>query len=281
MRLSILLSISSLTAAHAAFAQESPVAPVDVPAASFPVESTQPAPTEPGTPSAPAEPGTPPAPQEPPPPLAPTPEPARARPATPVTSATPSAPIPDNQRSFYASLSLLGSFHLHGSRYEQSLGEELDQSSGGLGYEALLMMGSRKKNFVFGGAASFTYVPKSVVLWDSDEVHGYRPAMLALTVGPAVDFHAGRYFHIGGVLGLAIEQVPAFEPLPRDKDTLAGVGSGLWLGFDWRVDDHFGLGILMTGHFRQELTRDLPGPGSRENLEASLSLGLGMSLAYY
>jgi hypothetical protein len=195
----------------------------------------------------------------------------------------PLAP-PEPERKLYANVSALLAFHGRSAQYEIERGDMLKQSVGGGGYELVGMLGSTRKGFAFGGAASFLYVPKTLYRWEGEELEGleaYDPSVWALSLGPAVDYHPGRYFHVGGLFGLALENVPSFEHLPTDRETVPGLAQAVWLGFEWSVDEALHLGVVMTGHLRQSFHRDIEVARSRDNSEMSVSLGLGVNLSHF
>jgi len=176
---------------------------------------------------------------------------------------------------------LLGSLHGHLAQYELDSDDYTVHSAFGGGLELLAFVGSRKKNFTLGGAISFVYVPKAQVSWRDEKIEDWRTPLMAISLGPAVDYRLGRTFHIGGLFGLGLERVPEYSPFPTDqKDLIAGFGAALWLGFDWKTDDHGTFGVLMTGHVRQEFARDIDAYHDR-NSEVSLSLGLGVNVSRF
>jgi hypothetical protein len=178
-------------------------------------------------------------------------------------------------------VAVLGALHAHVSQYEFYPGRYLQQSQGGAGLELVAFLGSRKRNFTFGGALSFVYVPKSTVEFDDVELEGFSPSAFAFDVGPGADYRLGKSFHIGGLMGLAVERVPPFGSDSSDEDTLLGFGATLWLGFEWKIAERTAFGILTTGHVRQQLNRDLDAIDGGQNAEASLGLGLGVSLTRF
>lgn len=284
---SAVLSLAVLGAPDV-FAQAAPDASAAPPEASFPESASSgaedPLPSDaPEAPSAdaPVEPPPPPS-SAPPPVIEPPPPPSRARKGEQSADATDHD---EDERGLYLLAALLGAVHVHASQY--AIGDEGDfrMSSAGLAYELLLMIGSHKKGFAFGGGASFVRAPRPKLRLEVPHSPKYqaeaRPGIFALTVGPAVDYRPTRVFHIGGLIGLGVESVPKFAPEPADNETLAGFGAGLWLGFDWKAGTDLRPGLLFTGHVRQELNRDVDGSvSSDENAEVSVSLGLGFSLAY-
>lgn len=197
-------------------------------------------------------------------------------------SAPPSVNVPPrSERTLYANVSALLSIHARFASYEVERGDMSEQALGGGGYELVGMLGSTKNGFAFGGAASFVYVAKTDYTWERDDLPGYHPPVWALSLGPAVDYHPGRRFHIGGLVGLALEGVPSFEQLPQTRETVPGFASALWLGFEWAVGDDWNLGVCMTGHLRQSFQRDIEVARSQENSEASISVGLGVNVSRF
>jgi hypothetical protein len=171
--------------------------------------------------------------------------------------------------------------HARAAQYEIDRGTMLNQTAAGGGYELVGMLGSSRNGFAFGGAASFVYVPNATYYWEDDELEDYDPAIWSLSFGPAVDYHPGRHFHIGGLVGLALEGVPSFEELPSDRETVPGFTQAIWLGFEWSIDETLNLGVIMTGHLQQSFQRDIQVDRSQENSEASFSLGLGVNLSSF
>lgn len=258
----------SPTAPTGAFAPEAP-----------PAEPAPPAPTPPATEPAPDAPTDPAATAEPP---APPPPPPEAEPPPPPEAPPPSARIPPrSERTLYANLSALLALYGRAAVYEVERGNKYEQVLGGGGYELVGMLGSAKDGFAFGGGASFVYVAKTDYTWESETLESYHPSVWALSIGPAVDYHPGRRFHIGGLVGLSLEGVPSFEPLPRKRETVPGIGSAIWLGFEWAVSDEWNLGVCMTGHLNQAFDRDLEVEGDKNNSETSISLGLGVNVSRF
>lgn len=284
---SALLSLA-VSGAPDAFAQAAPDVSAAPPEASFPESASSAAEEAPPDAAADAPPSD--APVEPPPPpssapppvFEPPPPPSRARRGEESADAMEND---EDERGLYVLAALLGAGHVHASQYEIGDAGEFRMSSAGLAYELLLMIGSHKKGFAFGGGASFVHAPRPKLRLEVPHSPKYqaeaRPGIFALTVGPSVDYRPTRVFHIGGLIGLAVESVPKFAFEPAENETLAGFGAGLWLGFDWKAGTDLRPGILFTGHVRQEALRDVDGSvGSDENAEVSVSLGLGFSLAY-
>jgi len=183
---------------------------------------------------------------------------------------------------------VLGVVHAHGANYDFRNDVQHQQSSGGAGYEVLAMLGgSPSPNFALDGAVSFIHVPKSNIEeritpnFGDPIQRSEHPALFALSLGPSVDYFPSRNFHLGGLLGLAVEGVPKFKE-PSKTETLGGFASALWLGFDWELAEKTGLGILMTAHLNVDGARDIPGTVSNGRKgEAGVSLGLGVSLSYF
>lgn len=290
MRSIFVLGLALGAVARTASAQSPAAAP---PTATFAPEApaAEPAPTAP----APAPPGTAPAPPEtaPPPPTEPSePPPAAETPALAPeppppaeekrASLPPNARIPPrSERTLYANVSALLAIHVRAAQYQIVPNELHEQTLGGGGYELVGMLGSAKDGFAFGGGASFVYVAKADYTWEGEDLAGYHPPIWALSLGPAVDYHPARRFHIGGLVGLALEGLPSFEQLPRTRETVPGIGSAIWLGFEWDVSDEWNLGVCMTGHMRQSFQRDIAVEGYERNSEIAISIGLGVNVSRF
>ena len=263
--------------------------------ATAPAETAK-APPPSGTALPPADTAPPPVPEPgKPPPVAETaaPPPSPAQPVERPASLPASARVPPrSERTLYVNFSALLAIHFRFAQYELERNETIEpmnaesdtvreQVLGGGGYELIGMIGSAKNGFAFGGAASFVYVGKTDYTWEGDDFPGYHPPIWALSLGPAVDYHPGRRFHIGGLFGLVLEGVPSFEPLPRKHETVPGIASMVWLGFEWAVSEDWNLGVCMTGHFRRSFHRDIPVESYERNSETSISIGLGVSVSRF
>lgn len=278
--------VLSLAASAGAQTPPTPTAPTAAPSPTAPTGTFAPeappaepaAPTPPATEPAPDAPAVPAATAEPTPPL----PPPAAEPPPPPEAPPPSARIPPrSERTLYANFSALLALYARAAVYEVERGNQYEQVLGGGGYELVGMLGSAKDGFAFGGGASFVYVGKTDYTWESETLESYHPSVWALSVGPAVDYHPGRRFHIGGLVGLSLEGVPSFEPLPRKRERVPGIGSAIWLGFEWAVSDEWNLGVCMTGHLNQAFDRDLKVARDRNNSEVSISLGLGVNVSRF
>jgi hypothetical protein len=260
------------TAPTGTFAPETPAA-----------EPPPPAPPDPAPPATDAPPEA--APPSPPPPAETLPQaPPAGSSAAEAEEPLPPAPSarlpPRSERTLYANLAALLAIQGRGAIYTVD-GRKLEQAIGGGGYELVGMLGSARNGFAFGGGASFVYVAKTDYTWEGEALEGFHPPVWALSLGPAVDYHPGRRFHIGGLVGLSLEGVPSFEQLPRKRETIPGFASALWLGFEWAVSDEWNLGVCMTGHLRQAFIRDIDDAVPEESSEASISVGLGVNVSRF
>lgn len=296
MRSIFVLGLTLGAVARTASAQSpAPAPPPGAPTATFAPEApaaepapTAPAPAPPGTAPAPPEAAPPPPPSEPsePPPAAETPALAPEPPPPPAeekrASLPPSARIPPrSERTLYANVSALLAIHVRVAQYHIVPNKLHEQTLGGGGYELVGMLGSAKDGFAFGGGASFVYVAKADYTWEGEDLAGYHPPIWALSLGPAVDYHPARRFHIGGLVGLALEGLPSFEQLPRSRETVPGIGSAIWLGFEWDVSDEWNLGVCMTGHMRRSFQRDIAVESYERNSEIAGSIGLGVNVSRF
>jgi hypothetical protein len=295
-RAPLLRSVAALLSFAATAGAQPPPPPPPSPAPTAPTAPTGTfAPETPAAePMPPAPPGSAPpatdappeaAPPSPPPPAEALPEPPPPAPAAPEAEEppppAPSARLPQrSERTLYANLSALLAIQGRAAVYTVD-GRRFEQGIGGGGYELVGMLGSARNGFAFGGAASFVYVAKTDYTWESEALDGFHPPMWALSLGPAVDYHPGRRFHIGGLVGLSLEGVPSFEQLPRKRETIPGFAMALWLGFEWAVSDEWNLGVCMTGHLRQAFIRDVEDAIPEESSEASISVGLGVNVSRF
>ncbi|HEY6728705.1 MAG TPA: hypothetical protein VI197_32060, partial [Polyangiaceae bacterium] len=86
---------------------------------------------------------------------------------------------------------------------------------------------------------------------------------------------------IGGLMGVALAQVPKFSWRADGTERLWAFGAGLWLGFDWELAPQTGLGVIALFENRVYQRRDIDYVQSTENAEQSLTASIGVSLTFF